>query len=386
MKIIQTGCLSALIFAPLILFLPTTAGALGKCDSYSVVLPSPGFTILSNLTPRLPTIKPIRPFSGTYQGAICDQHVHYDPDGSAAKTTPAEVITALADNDVYAIVMPTPNEGQVVPIDETGIEHRETLRTDSDGRVQRFCASTYISAWLHRAYRDGCDETELNEILRRLEDDLTSGQCIGIGEIGIYHFDKKVDSEQPVISYPFTYPPFLEIVNMIASYGAWLDLHAEPIDSDFPPPVLGHSYEDQVFGGLALLYGLFPDLKLILSHTAMTNTTNVRSIMDLYSDKDFWLNLKIITSHENWKYLSPITSERARLYEEWAELLEDRPGYFMVGTDYKFNRESTPGYTGDINDIRNILGSINSVAANKIGYMNAKSLGFCPPLDFEPIN
>lgn len=211
-------------------------------------------------------------------------------------------------------------------------------------------------------------------MLSRLSEDIDGSECSGIGEIGLYHFNKT--GTQNVIEYPPTFEPFLKIAGLIAEKDVWIDLHAEPVNPE------GKSYENQVFGGLELLFQQYPNLKLILSHTAMTNPINARRILETYPN--VMMNFKPITKHHLWRNLDPITNHERRLYEDWAELFEEMPERFMVGTDEKFGRigkgvlapegAKVANYAKKINRMRRILGSINPDAAKLIAYKNAERI------------
>ena len=157
---------------------------------------------------------------------------------------------------------------------------------------------------------------------------------------------------------------------MIAEKGVWLDLHAEPVDP------FGKSYEEQVFGGLKMLMTSFPDLKLILSHTAMTNPKNLRAILKTYPG--IMVNFKPIRKHNKWRNLEPITNSEVMLYEDWALLFEEMPERFMVGSDFKFGRSgkgnSIEKYRKTIRKIRKLLGSLKPEAAKLIAHENARRI------------
>jgi len=211
-------------------------------------------------------------------------------------------------------------------------------------------------------------------VLRQLTRDLNDPDCAGIGEIGLYHFNK--DGHQNVIAYPPTFEPFLKIVGLIAQKGAWMDLHAEPVDPG------GKSYEEQVFGGLELMFQKFPGLKLIVSHTGMTHSSNARRILKRYPK--VIMNFKPIKRHELWRNLEPITNSKGRLFRDWAELFEEMPERFMVGTDEKFGRlgkgvhapkgVEVANYGKKIRQMRKILGSLNPGTAEKIALKNAQRI------------
>ncbi|MFC1917703.1 amidohydrolase family protein [Chloroflexota bacterium] len=309
-------------------------------------------------------------------GNIIDTHAHLDPpnDGNINESSLMEIVQSIDSAGVGSIiVMPVPNEG-MMPYSSLGMEQRIMLRQIGGDRIKVFCGSEYISNWLHDRYRSGHSESELNEVLNRLSEDMDNPECSGVGEIGLYHFNKT--GTQNVIEYPPTFEPYLRIIGLVAEKGNWLDLHAEPVDPD------GKSYEDQVFGGLELLFQKYPNLKLILSHTAMTNPTNVRKILETYPN--IMMNFKPITNHKRWRNLEPITNPGGLLYSDWAELFEEMPDRFMVGTDEKFGRihkdkRTTEGvpvikYEEDIKHMRSILSSLNSDAAELIAYQNAERI------------
>ena len=320
--------------------------------------------------------RPVREPGEEYTGPIFDTHAHLDPpsSGNINEDLLNGIIESVASAGVVSIiVMPVPNEGMMTS-SSLGTEQRIMLRQIGGDKVKVFCGSEYVSNWLHDIYRSGYDESELSEVLDRLSEDIDNPECSGVGEIGLYHFNKT--GKQNVIEYPPTFDPFLKIIGLIAKRGIWLDLHAEPVDPD------GKSYEDQVFGGLELLFQKYPNLNLILSHTAMTNPTNVRRILETYPN--IIMNFKPITNHNKWRNLEPITNSEGLLYNDWAELFEEMPDRFMVGTDEKFGRihkekhaterVQVIKYEEDIKHMRSILGSINSNAAELIAYQNAERI------------
>ncbi len=314
------------------------------------------------------------PFKRRYKGPLIDTHVHLDPPhrGKFDYLEIEKTIKSLQENNLtMAVFMPVPNEGQMRKRSD-GAEFRKILRKAAGGPVSLFCGSEYITNWLHDAYHKGYDESDYQEVLIKLNKDLADPECIGIGEIGLFHFNKT--GKQNVIQFPPTFKPFQEIVGLIAKSGKWLDLHAEPMTPE------GKSFENEVFGGIALLYQNNPDLKLIVSHTAMTNPVNARRLLQVYPT--MMMNFKPIKKHQFWRNLEPITDSRGRLYEDWAKLFQEMPERFMVGSDEKFGRsgsgalakkgERLERYGKHIKQIRKILGSLDTDTASKIAHQNAR--------------
>jgi len=331
-------------------------------------LPSAGFKVEYH---RSDLTRPVRKQLKKYEGPIIDTHIHLDPQRSGINRKYLRGIVETIENVgvVSTIVMPVPNEGHMAgKVGSNGPKQRKMLKQIGGDTIRLFCGSEYISNWLHDAYHFGYYENDMTDVLEKLSIDLGDPECSGIGEIGLYHFDK--NGHQNVIEYPPTFQPFHKVVGLIAEKEAWLDLHAEPVDP------LGKSYENQVFGGLELLFKNYPNLKLILSHTAMTNSLNARRILIKYPN--VMMNFKLIKKHHHWRNLEPITNTERLLYDDWAKLFEEMPERFMVGTDAKFGRERrgyrVEKYKKEIKRMRRILGSISPVAAEIIAYKNAKRI------------
>ncbi len=304
-----------------------------------------------------------------YKGPIIDAHVHLDPPktNTIDETYLQNIIKSLQDNGIKkAIFMPVPNEGHMAAnIGRNGSKIRKSLLQKSNDYIQLFCGSEYLTNWLHNAYRKGFKEKEFQAILTRLEMDIDSKKYLGVGEFGLYHFNK--NGHQNVIQYSPTFPPFSKIIDLVAKKKVWLDFHAEPVDPN------GKSYEKEVFGTIELIFQRYPDFKLIYAHTGMTNTNNLRQILKKY--KNIMVHLKAIKRHDDWKNLEPITNQNMELYEDWATLFEEFPHRFLIGTDAKFGRgphkATIKKYSKGIKGVRRLLGSLNPKAAEMIAYKNA---------------
>lgn len=261
-----------------------------------------------------------------------------------------------------AIFMPAPGEGRGHN-NKDREKQRLMLRDLDRSKIKIFCGS-YITYWLHEAYHRGYTEEELEQILKRLSKDIDSGEYAGVGEVALYHFKKSGDHK--VLQYPPNFEPFLKIIDLIAEKGMWLDLHAEPVTFE------GRSYEEKVFGGLELLYQRNPHVKLILSHTAMTNPTNARRILLNYPN--IIMNINIHEKHERWKNLEPIVNPKGELYEDWAQLFEEMPERFTVGAGKRPKSTRISKYGKEVKRIRRVLGTLNPKAAKMIAYENAQKI------------
>lgn len=327
-------------------------------------LPKPDFVVNKN---RSDPNRPARKLKKKYKGVFIDTHVHLDPPHGEIKLPfLEELVEVLSEAEVsHSVFMPVPNEGHMKKRGgRDGVAHRKALKKVGGEKIILFCGSEYMTNWLHWAYRSSYSETELNEVLAKLNRDIANPLCSGIGEFGLNHFNKT--GYQNIIQYPPSFPPFLKIMNTIAANKTILDFHAEPVDP------FGKSYEDQVFGGLALIMQKNPGMNIIISHTGMTNPANVKNILTAYPS--VMMNWKPIKKHSKWRNLEPITNSNRELYEDWAQLFEEMPDRFMVGSDYKFGREGTSNrkYIKEVKRLKKIIGTLSPEAAEMIAYKNAQ--------------
>ncbi|MBF0528709.1 MAG: amidohydrolase family protein [Deltaproteobacteria bacterium] len=329
---------------------------------YATKIPAPAFQIFKQISdPNRPT----RPFLGQYDGPIIDAHVHLDPPASGyyAKQYLENVLDEIKAAGVEtAIFMPMPNEGRTVAKAQGENEKIDLLNLDRK-RIKLLCGANYIIHWLDEANKNGYSETAFKNILKKLNSDLDSGVYSGVGELAFHHFEKFTG--QRVISFPPNFEPFLRILDVIGQRSAWLDLHVEPITRE------GTSYEDEVFGGIELFFRRCPNLKLIYSHTAMTNARNVEAILKSYPR--VVMNIKLVRNHDNWRNLEPVVNSEGEFYEDWAALFERMPERFLVGSDAKFARHGSVEavYGKQIIQFRKALGSLSPKTARMIAYENA---------------
>ena len=250
-----------------------------------------------------------------YSESLIDVHVHMDPPGRNQDINISvlmDIANTLQVNRVdIAIFMPTPNVGGHL----LGVAQRVALKNMAPDNVKLFVGSNYITYWLHQICHDEEVSNKLSTVLAQLSEDLSSSDYIGVGEIGVLHFRK--NPSQHVISFQPNSAPFLDIVEEIAKHDVWLDLHIEPVDPD------GVSHEDWAFGGLHLLLHRNPTLKFILFHTAMTNPSNARHILETYPN--VMMSIKPMTPTRAWKNLETVLNSNGKVYEDWATLFEEMP-------------------------------------------------------------
>ena len=314
--------------------------------------------------------RPIRPFSIPYIGPLVDTHSHLVPMRGNKHAFNDDVLEAIEKAHVARIVLlPPPNEA--VFNDPTIKKRREQLRQDSHGRVLVMCGSDYLTQWMNRAASEGKIPDDVNTRMEQLSQDLKGGLCSGAGEIGFFHFNKT--GHQNVVKLPALYPPLLAIAETTARAGAWLDMHAEPVEPN------GTSHREEVFTTISAMFKRAPELRLICSHTCLTNPQNARALLTAFPN--LMMNLKNFRNPPEWGHLEPITNLDGEIYTDWATLLEEMPDRFMIGMDFMFGRTEASSYPRNIKKIRKMLGSLNRETARRIAFENAERVfGVVPRL------
>jgi len=309
--------------------------------------------------------RPSRPLGKTYRGPLFDTHTHLAPLGGRPTDANA-VVVAMREADVARVVLlPPPNAAKMAGI-QSSLAQMQALRQSSAGAVLAMCGSDYLTDWMNAAAQRHRLPDGIDSQMGRLERDLKSGACAGVGEIGVRHYAKAAGEQ--VIDLPAGYPPLLTLAETVARANALLDIHAEPVEPK------GTRHDAEAFGTVAAMFARAPNLRLIYSHTAMTNPHNARALLQAFPTLMMNVNFGKHTSGVvDWENLEGVTNEGGELYADWAALFEDMPDRFMVGTDTFFSRaNAAKHYAHKIKQVRRALGSLSGNAAKRIAYDNAE--------------
>ena len=204
-------------------------------------------------------------------------------------------------------------------------------------------------------------EAYLNK-LNEIENNLSQEWCVGIREIALRHQRKK--DWHPHIEINYSNKAFQDILKILNKHNSILDLHNEPILNNV-------SHEKMAFDDIEKIAKNYPNIKLILSHTAMTNPKNLQKLLDI--NPNVYTNFKY-TKTKRWVSfgLEPI-SKKASIYEDWLIFFEKNSKRIVLGSDRKFMKNFNPEIYGREFDkkIRPLLGTLSNSSAANIGYRNA---------------
>ena len=358
--------------------------------------------ITKSSDPNRPTKKTVTPYSGD----IIDTHFHpwYTQNGVEPELVKLnEIISEF--NIKGLILMPTPFQG-FNPRHDKKDEPKATLKEVNSSSRKRMKntltdPTSAIASWKgllnNTSIQFFCDSAALTQYLKsqdsstvmkqtveymakdELKRDLKDPNCLGLGEIALSH-GLKVDNlsredrphEHLHQVFHLADSEFVQVIfKQLSKRNKWIDLHIEPKSAD------GLPHTQEMHQSLFQLLSMFPENRVIISHTMMTNPQNLRSWMKTFPN--LYTNIKIAL--KDWDHLEPITNKDGELYEDWAQLFEEMPNRFFIGSDFKFMRTSnddSSAYKSTLLRYQVLLGSLSAETASKIGYKNAQELFINP--------
>lgn len=308
-----------------------------------------------------------------YAGPLIDGHAHLDPGSSRDYR---EQLLSLVSKSVVdgLVLMPTPNHGRFRNYQES-VRQMADLAARSGGAIRNFCGADEWNTWMGRQL--SVSDSSLAQRSAKLNAELNAGKCMGIGEIATRHFEKWAG--QAVLTVDFRSRALHALFTIAQKHNVPIELHVEPMEPS------GRSHEADAFTELDEIFSRYPEITVILAHTAMTSAANVERLIARYPDLFF--NIKIIRKHKKWRNLEPAVTQRNKelyLYEDWAQVFERHPERFFIGSDYKFARKIKRTASGEKASIkryrkllkayRKLLGSLDANAAGLIAHGNARRL------------
>jgi hypothetical protein len=285
-----------------------------------------------------------------YYGPIIDTHVHF----VKSYGIKSNYIIGTYPLPQAVILLPTPSITEDRKLNNTIKKLHKSSKN-----IFGLCP-TYMTIFNQsdEYYKKEAYLNKLNEI----ETNLSQEWCVGIGEIALRHQIK--EDYQPHIEINYSNKAFQDILKILNKHNSVLDLHNEPILNNV-------SHEKMAFDDIEKIAKNYPNIKLILSHTAMTNPQNLQKLLDI--SPNVYTNFKH-TKTKRWASfgLEPII-KKASIYEDWLMFFEKSSKKIMLGSDRKFMRNFKRVIYGRILDkkIRPLLGTLSKSSAENIGYRNA---------------
>ncbi len=297
-----------------------------------------------------------RPLSATsYTGKIIDAHGH------PRRADPAQLTRHFAEVSAAGVermlVMHTPNDYRK--------KKRRTMlrRAAAFANVSVLCSSNVVGF----IFRGALDEARgaISEIALGLR----KKACVGIGELGLRHFDKSRKGRQPVVEVPLDQALIHEVLALADHSAVPVVLHIEPVDSQ-----RGTSGLAEIKRWYKRTCRKYPKARLVAAHTGMMSPRDLEEL--LHACANLFADFKVLHSRgalRGFAELHGVNDLDFRFFETWAKLFERYPDRIMFASDWKDARH---GYTetsyGDhIAMVRRMIGSLDPAVQNMIAYTNA---------------
>jgi len=303
-----------------------------------------------------------RPFGpAAYDGRIIDAHNH--PRRQSWDKLTRHFADATISGIERVIVMRTPND------------YRNSKRDALLARAQNFanvttlCSGDFVG-YLHKGWLDRAKHE-----VSRIKSDLKSGNCAGVGEVGLRHYDKMWarGGGQHEVIVPLDTRLVLDLLAVANQLAVPVILHIEPV---YRPRDINN------LGEIKLWYKKvckkFPAARLVAAHTGMMSPPDIEELLlacpNLYADFKVLHGYGVVIGFAD---LYAVNDLDFRFFEHWAAMFEKYPDRFIYGSDWKEGRRRgyrDRSYRKHIERVRKMIGSLATSVQEKIAYSNAKKI------------
>ena len=218
----------------------------------------------------------------------------------------------------------------------------------------------------------------------RIDQRLTNGECIGVGEVGIMHWDKTVkykqlglsdkQHSQKKVTIDIDHPNLHRVFGIVNKHRVPIFLHVEPYNS-----AIDVDDTQKYMDWYQEICRQYPHTKFILSHNSMMEPEKLDEVFD-HCD-NFYSQVKIM-QHDTWRFywkfhdLHIVNDMDYRFKERWAKFIEKWPDRMMYGSDIKlrFFLKQPNHYNILIGNVRTMVGGLDKDVQQKFMYGNAKKV------------
>jgi len=330
---------------------------------------------------------PERQNGKSYDGPIIDslQHVHIgygrvenwiSKKGRQPDITSKNLPGIIKSVDVkHAITMETPRIKNLEG-DDVAIEYGKKHSTYSALCSPHFVADTKWD-------RDRILKKAPSRI-DRIDQRLTNGECIGVGEVGIMHWDKTVkykqlklsdkQHSQKKVTIDIDHPNLHRVFAIVNKHRVPIFLHVEPYNS-----AIDVDDTQKYMDWYQEICREYPHADFILSHNSMMEPEKLDEVFK-HCD-NFYSQVKTMT-HDSWRFywkfhdLHIVNDMDYRFKERWAKFIEKWPDRMMYGSDIKlrFFLKQPDYYNTLIGNVRTMVGGLDKDVQQKFMYGNAKKV------------
>jgi len=261
------------------------------------------------------------------------------------------------------IVMTTPNDYRKI--------RRSLLRNARNfSRFRTLCSANFVGSIHAKNYDQAQRDFE------DMKTNLKNSICIGIGEVGLRHYDKTAkqggnNRGQPVVLVNLNHKMALRMFRLADIHNVPVVLHVEPVYSvDATDNLL------EVKNWYKNICHKFSRAKLILAHNGMMSPKDLEELFlscgNLFADFKFMHSRGAIAGFQD---LHPMNDLNFKLFPHWGHMIQKHPERFIFGSDWKYGRrKSFEDYARHIQTVRKMVGILSPAIQRMILYENAKRL------------
>jgi predicted TIM-barrel fold metal-dependent hydrolase len=317
----------------------------------------------------------VRDTNKPYLGPIIDGHAH--PRKSTGKALDIGTEYFIEDlpmltnkaNVFMSVIMGTPNtyksEDNWNYYYDFAAEHQNVLTN---------CHSNFIGMSANKKkYKNSEVNKEFKETIKRFK----KGQCYGLGEAGLVHYNKKKKNPpyggyQPQLDLDLKHPIIDKAFEFVNEHRMPINLHLEPfheIDGIDRLTEFKNFYKKKC--------EKYPNAKIVIAHTGMMPTKDLEEIFDYcpntYTDWKLAFHWSSLWGFED---LHIPNDYRFKLHEVWAKSMEKYSDRYFFGSDQKLGKSPAHDVFVEhyMKHVRLMIGSLSPEVQEKIAYKNAAKL------------
>ena len=256
------------------------------------------------------------------------------------------------------IVMTTPN-------DYRKKKRLEVLeRSTNFQNVSILCTANFVGF----AYQGQLETAK--SIVDGIARDLRQKKCIGIGEVGLRHFNKRRDGTQHVVTMSLDHELVHEILSIANTYSVPIVFHIETNNKD-----VGIDRTPEISAWYRRICARYPSARLIASHTGMMSPSNLAKIFQ--ACPNVFADFKVLHTDGalfGFSKLFAVNDSYDGFLGHWAQLFKNYPERIIFGSDWKDQRRrgyANYDYGEHIAMVRRMIGSFPVNIQEKIAYKNA---------------
>jgi predicted TIM-barrel fold metal-dependent hydrolase len=288
-----------------------------------------------------------------------------------------KTIELMDDHGIEKVIVMSPPR----PFQSFDIDELEGIQKKYGARVAIIGGGGTLNPMLQKAGHSNEVSQELKKEFEMIAEKIIAKGAKGFGEITAHHVS--LNPGHGYESVPANHPLLLLLADIAARHNVPIDLHFDPIPEDMETPSELSSPKNP-----AVLKENISAFEELLSHNRKAKIVWAHAGSDPVGFYTPELVSKLLGKHPNlycsirttFKRNNPMRHPKHGVNDDWIDVVKEYPDRFVMGTD---SFVITPGYSGpdgprvfarhriQIEGVNEVLSSINSDLADKIGRTNA---------------